>query len=223
MKDNASKCNNRIIKNLRRKGIKIVGKDVFISPSAVLERGVVIYSPSYICGETHLYEGAEIVSSYLNNASIGKNSKVLSSNIINSVVGESCTVGPWAHLRDGASVGDNCRIGDFVEIKNASLGEGCKVAHLAYVGDTTLGKRVNVGCGVVFANYDGKIKYMSVIEDDCFIGCNCNIVAPVHVQRGAYIAAGTTLTQDLNEDDLCVGRCRERIITRGAVGRYKRE
>jgi bifunctional UDP-N-acetylglucosamine pyrophosphorylase/glucosamine-1-phosphate N-acetyltransferase len=224
MKKNGEKSQRQIIKKLKKTGVEIVGNDIYISPQAVIERGVKIHSPAHICGATHIYEGAEVCPySYVENATIGKNAKILASCVTDSAVGEGTSVGPYANLRDNASVGNFCRIGDFVEIKRASLSEGCKVAHLAYVGDASLGKRVNVGCGAVFANFDGKAKHMSVIEDDCFIGCNCNIVAPVHMQRGAYIAAGTTLTHNLSEDDLCVGRCRERVIERGAIGRYKRD
>ena len=134
-------------------------------------------------------------------------------------VGSGSRIGPYAYLRKGAKVGHGCRVGDFTEIKNASLGDGSKMAHLAYLGDADVGKNCNVGCGAVFVNYDGREKRRSVVEDDCFIGSNCNIVAPVHMGRGAYLACGTTLTQDLSAGDFCVGRSRE-TVKPGRGGTY---
>ena len=103
-----------------------------------------------------------------------------------------------------------------MEIKNSSLGERCKAAHLAYIGDATLGKNVNVGCGVVFANYNGKIKQRSAVGDGCFLGSNCNLIAPVTLGEGVFLAAGTTLTRDLSSSDFCIGRSRERVKEGGA-------
>jgi bifunctional UDP-N-acetylglucosamine pyrophosphorylase/glucosamine-1-phosphate N-acetyltransferase len=209
------------IRAFKRAGVKFIGKQVYVGRDVVIESGACICSPCHITGATHICAGVQVLSyTYIDGAYIGKNSKVISSTLTACRVGESCTVGPYAYLRQNANVGDFCRVGDFVEIKNASLGKGSKVAHLAYVGDAKVGANVNIGCGVVFANFNGKAKHMSQVDDDCFIGCNCNIVAPVHVKRGAYIAAGTTLCTDLEEGDFCIGRCRERIIFGGGKGRY---
>ncbi|MBP5242505.1 MAG: hypothetical protein J6Z36_02300, partial [Clostridia bacterium] len=108
----------------------------------------------------------------------------------NCAVGTGSKIGPYAYLRQGSKVGRNCRLGDFTEMKNASLGDNSKMAHLAYLGDADVGKNCNIGCGAVFVNYDGKCKRRAVVEDDCFIGSNCNIIAPAHIKKGAYIAAG---------------------------------
>ncbi len=99
-------------------------------------------------------------------------------------------MGPFAYLRPNSEVGNHCKVGDFVEIKNSRLDDGAKAAHLTYVGDSDVGKKVNLGCGVVFVNYDGSKKYRSVVEDGAFIGCNVNLVSPVHVGKDAYVAAG---------------------------------
>ena len=106
-------------------------------------------------------------------------------------------------------MGNHCRIGDFVEIKNANIGNGTKVSHLTYVGDADLGERINLGCGVVFSNYDGKRKHRSTVEDDAFIGCNVNLVSPVRIEKGAYIAAGSTITKDVPAGALSIARSRQ--------------
>jgi bifunctional UDP-N-acetylglucosamine pyrophosphorylase/glucosamine-1-phosphate N-acetyltransferase len=118
-------------------------------------------------------------------------------------------------------------VGDFVEVKNSSLGRGSKASHLTYIGDSDVGDNVNLGCGVVFVNYDGKSKHRSTVRDGAFIGCNVNIVSPVTVGEGAYVAAGTTLTRDVPEGALAVGRAKERnidgwVARRGLLGARKR-
>ena len=115
----------------------------------------------------------------------------------------------FAYLRPGSKVGAGCRIGDFVELKNAVIGDGTKVPHLTYVGDAQIGERANIGCGVVFVNYDGHKKHRTTVGDGAFIGCNTNLVAPVTVGRGAYTAAGSTITEDVPEDALAIARCRQ--------------
>ena len=123
-------------------------------------------------------------------------------------IGGGTTVGPYAYLRPGCEIGSGCRIGDFVELKNAQIDDGAKVSHLAYIGDATVGKRVNFSCGSITSNYDGAKKHRTVIGDDAFIGCNTNLVAPVTVGEGAYTAAGTTVTQDVPPHALAIGRVR---------------
>ena len=124
-------------------------------------------------------------------------------------VGRGARVGPFANLRAGAEIGDRCRVGDFVEIKNAFVGEGSKVSHLAYIGDARVGKNVNVGCGVVFCNYDGRKKHFSEVGDGAFIGSNVNLVAPVKIGAGAFVAAGTTVTRDVPAGACVIGRVRQ--------------
>ena len=101
------------------------------------------------------------------------------------------------------------RIGDFVEVKNAKIDDGSKVSHLTYVGDGEIGKNVNIGCGVVFVNYDGKKKHRIIVEDNAFVGCNTNLVAPVRVEKNSYIAAGSTITDDVPQDALAIARARQ--------------
>lgn len=183
-----------------------------VSFFAEVGEGALIHSGARILGRCKIGENVEISGdSVLIDSVVGDWTTVRSSMLVNSSVGNGCSVGPFAYLREESEVGDGCRVGDFVELKRAKLGSGTKAAHLAYVGDAELGKKVNIGCGAVFANYDGKKKSRTLVGNGCFIGSNCNLIAPLKLGDGAFLAAGTTLTQDLNAEDFCVGRCRETV------------
>ena len=132
--------------------------------------------------------------------------------ILESKIGDNTSVGPFAYIRPGSSVGRNCKVGDFVEVKNSNLGDGSKSAHLTYIGDADIGENANLGCGVVFVNYDGTNKYRSEIGDGVFIGCNANIISPIKIEDGAYVAAGSTVTRNVPEDALCVARAKQKNI-----------
>lgn len=188
----------------------VVGQDTVIYPGVVLQKG------SIIGANCTLYQGSRIENSELANGVTVENSVMQ-----NAKVGENTTVGPYAYLRPGTVVGRNCRVGDFVEIKNATIGDGTKVSHLTYVGDAELGEDINIACGVVFSNYDGKKKHITKVEDRAFIGCNTNLIPPVHVGEGAYIAAGSTITKDVPADALVIARAREVIKEGRGAGRYK--
>ena len=121
------------------------------------------------------------------------------------------SVGPYARLRR-ATIGEDCRVGDFVEVKNSTLENGVKAAHLSYIGDAAVGERTNVGCGTVFCNYDGKTKHKTTVGCDCFIGANTNLVAPLVVGDKAFIAAGTTVTRDVDEKTFTIGRVRQDTV-----------
>ena len=194
---------------------------VYISPDSVIEEGARIFPPAHVIN-SRICAGAQIMPfSYVENSRVGENSRVISSTVTNSVICSDCTVGPYAYLRQNAYVGEGCRIGDFVEIKNSTLGKGCRAAHLSYIGDATLGERVNVGCGAVFCNYDGFKKHSTVVGDGVFIGANSNLIAPLTIGGGAFIAAGTTVSSDLKEGDFCIGRQRERILPEEGAKRYE--
>ena len=136
-------------------------------------------------------------------------------------IGADCQVGPFAYLRPGTKTGNHCRIGDFVEIKNATLGNNTKASHLAYIGDAEVGDRVNFGCGAITVNYDSKDKHLTVIEDDAFVGSNVNLVAPVVIHSGAYIAAGSTINMEVPEDALAIARERQ-TNKEGGAKKYKK-
>lgn len=178
----------------------IIGRGVRLEPNIILEGRVVIGDYSVI--------GA---NSILRNCSIGENTIVCSSYIEDSKVGDRVTIGPFAYIRKDSVIADNCRIGDFVEIKKSVLHKGVKSAHLTYIGDAEVGECTNVGCGTVFANYNGIIKQRTVVGKRVFIGCNSNLVAPLSVGDNAYIAAGSTVTADVPNESLCIARQRQII------------
>jgi bifunctional UDP-N-acetylglucosamine pyrophosphorylase/glucosamine-1-phosphate N-acetyltransferase len=127
------------------------------------------------------------------------------------VIGQGTRVGPFAYIRPGSVIGSGVKVGDFVEIKNSRIGDGSKVPHLAYVGDAKVGTNTNIGCGVITANYDGKKKSVTEIGNDAFIGSNCNLVAPVKVGDGAYVAAGSTITDEVPPRALAIARSRQTV------------
>jgi bifunctional UDP-N-acetylglucosamine pyrophosphorylase/glucosamine-1-phosphate N-acetyltransferase len=175
-----------------------IGRDTVVYPGNVLEAGTVI-------GEgCTLYPNSRI-----SRSRIGDNTDITASVITETVIGSCCHVGPFAYTRPGSRIGSNIKIGDFVEIKNSNIGDGTKISHLTYVGDADVGRDVNLGCGVVFVNYDGKKKHRTTVEDGAFIGCNTNLVAPVKVGKRGYTAAGSTITEDVPEDALAIARSRQ--------------
>jgi bifunctional UDP-N-acetylglucosamine pyrophosphorylase/glucosamine-1-phosphate N-acetyltransferase len=184
----------------------------FIDKTVKIGKNVKIEAFCVIKGNSVLEDGAIIESfSYIENSHIGRNTVVKSSRIMDSVVGEDCSVGPWAHIRQKASIGNSCRIGNYVEVKDSVIGDNTKAAHLTYIGDATIGKGCNIGCGVIFCNFDGINKHKSVVEDNVFIGSNCNIIAPITLAQGTYIASGTTVTDSTNKHDMVIGRTRAEV------------
>ena len=124
-------------------------------------------------------------------------------------IGDACIIGPYAYLRPQTELAEGVKVGDFVELKNSQVGPGSKIPHLSYVGDATVGAKVNIGAGTILVNYDGKHKHRSVIEDNAFVGCNSNLVSPVNIGQGAYVAAGSTITKDVPADALAIARSRQ--------------
>lgn len=177
---------------------------VEIGAETVIEPGVYLKGKTVIGSECFITSGSEIVDS-----TIGDHVIVKSSCIEESLVHDNVDIGPFAHLRPKAEIKATAHIGNFVEVKNAQVGEGTKVGHLTYVGDATLGKEINVGCGVVFVNYDGKNKHHTNVGDNAFIGSASNLVAPVNVGEGAFIAAGSTINQDVPKDAMGIARARQ--------------
>ena len=145
-------------------------------------------------------------NSTIKNCIIAEGSNITDSYMEDSLIGKNCSIGPYSRLRPRSNIGDNCKIGNFVEIKNAQLGKNVKASHLSYIGDAIVGDNVNVGCGVVFANYDGVKKRISIVGNNCFLGSNVNIIAPVKIKDDSYICAGTTVTRDTIEGDFVIGR-----------------
>jgi bifunctional UDP-N-acetylglucosamine pyrophosphorylase/glucosamine-1-phosphate N-acetyltransferase len=124
-------------------------------------------------------------------------------------VGNRVNIGPYAHVRPASDIRDDVKVGNFVEVKKSVIDDGSKVSHLSYIGDAEIGKNVNVGCGSITVNYDGLNKFKTIIEDDVFVGCNTNLIAPVTVGRGALVAAGSTITKDVPEVALSIARAKQ--------------
>ena len=183
-----------------------------IDPRAVVEEGAKVLAGAYVLGNSVIGAGTVIYpNSVIANSVVGKNVVIKSSYIEDSVVEDNVEIGPFAHLRPNSQVCTNAKVGNFVEIKNATLGKGSKASHLAYVGDADVGENCNIGCGAIFVNYNGKTKNRTMVGNNCFIGSNCNIIAPVTIAENSYICAGTTLTVDTENADFVIGRCRETI------------
>ena len=181
-----------------------------ISPLAKVGKGSFIASGCRIDGSSVIGDGCTLTgATIINNSKIGNNTSVTSCVILESEVGDNVSAGPFAYIRPHSKVGNNVKVGDFVEIKNAVIGNGTKISHLTYVGDSDVGSGVNFGCGTVTVNYDGLKKHRTVIGDNAFIGCNTNLVAPVTVGEGAFIAAGSTITDDMPALSFAIARQRQ--------------
>ena len=199
-----------VLYDLAAAGVSIWDYDnTYVEPTVFVGAGAELLPGTVLRGTTSIADGCMIgPNSYLENVKVGENTRVNASQVYDSEIGADTTVGPFAYVRPGSRIGSHVRCGDFVEVKNSTIGDGTKISHLTYVGDSDLGKDINLGCGVVFVNYDGKVKNRSKVEDHAFIGCNCNLVAPVHVGKNAYLAAGSTVVEDVPEDALFVARSR---------------
>lgn len=185
----------------------------YIEKSVRIGRDTILYPGTHLSGKTIIGEDCEVgPNAHLDNVILGNAVSVKESTLMDSSVDERTTVGPYAYVRPGCKIGTDVKIGDFVEVKNSSIGNGTKISHLTYVGDAEVGERVNLGCGVVFVNYDGKNKFKTVVEDDSFVGCNVNLVSPVTVEKGAYVAAGSTITKNVPAGALGVARQRQTNI-----------
>lgn len=184
--------------------------NTYIDPRVTIGPGTIILPGTILRGSTVIGANCQIgPNALIENCAVGDGCVVNASQAYDSTLGSGVRVGPFAHIRPKCQVGDGCKVGAYVEIKNAVFGQDTKMAHLTYVGDADVGSRVNFGCGTITSNYDGFRKFRTVIGDDVFIGCNTNLVPPVAVGDGAYVAAGTTVTRDVEPDSLAIGRVRQ--------------
>ncbi|MBQ1242006.1 MAG: glucosamine-1-phosphate N-acetyltransferase [Oscillospiraceae bacterium] len=204
-------CRQKIIEKHLAGGVQVLDSNsVYIDPRVEIGEGTVLLPGTILRGNTKIGKDCTIgPNAMIRDCVIGDETEVNASQLNESTVGKNTTVGPFAYVRPNSVIGDKVRVGDFVEIKNSVIGNGTKISHLTYVGDTDCGERINFGCGTVTTNYDGFKKYRCTIEDDSFIGCNTNLIAPVKVGKGSYIAAGSTVTEDVPEDALAVARARQ--------------
>lgn len=217
----------KTIENLMNKKVRFcdysaqISPDVEIGENSVIKPGVIIEAGCKI--------GRDCVigpNTVLSQCTIGDGVSVNASQAYDSSIGDNTTVGPFAHIRNHCKIGKNCRIGNFVELKNSIVMDGSKVSHLSYIGDAELGENVNMGCGTITVNYNGVGKYKTIISDNAFIGCNSNLIAPVKIGKGAFVAAGTTVHEDVPDDALAISRPKQTVKPGGALkilGLYRKK
>ncbi|GCL44250.1 MULTISPECIES: bifunctional UDP-N-acetylglucosamine diphosphorylase/glucosamine-1-phosphate N-acetyltransferase GlmU [Nostocales] len=183
---------------------------ITIDETVELQPDVIIEPQTHLRGKTVIKSGSRIgPGSLIENSNLGENVTVLYSVVTDSIIQNNTRIGPYAHLRGHANVGVGCRIGNFVELKNTQLGDRTNVSHLSYLGDTTAGTQVNVGAGTITANYDGVNKHRTIIGDRTKTGSNSVLVAPITIGNDVYIAAGSTVTEDVADDALVIARSRQ--------------
>ena len=175
-----------------------IGQDTIIYPGTIIKSGTKIGQECIIGPHTEI-----------SHCEIGNATTIRQSVAHDSAIGSNVNIGPFAHIRPQSQIGDDVKVGNFVEIKKSVFGTGSKASHLSYIGDAEVGSNVNIGCGSITVNYDGKNKFLTKIGDDVFIGCNSNLVAPVTIEDGAYVAAGSTITKDVPKEALSIARARQ--------------
>lgn len=215
-----AELNRRTVEGWMREGVTVIDPaTTWIDTDVTLGRDVVVHPGTTLAGATTVGDDVELgPDTRLRDCEVGTGASVVRSEARLAVIGAGAVVGPWSYLRPGTSLGARGKIGAFVETKKTVIGEGSKVPHLSYVGDTTIGERVNVGAGTITANYDGASKFPTVIGDGAFIGSGTVLIAPVEVGVGAYVAAGSAVTDQVPGGDLAVARARQRNVE-GWAGR----
>lgn len=199
-------------------------QSTFIGSDVKIGKNVRIAPGNIVMGNTVIGDGVTLkCGNVIENCVIDDGATVDSSRLYSSFVGKRTKVGPFAYVRPESVIGEDCRIGDFVEIKKSVIGNGSKVSHLSYVGDCEMGANCNVGCGVVFCNYDGKDKHKAFVGDNVFIGSNSNLIAPIRIGSGAFIAAGSTLTDGVPDNALAVARSRQTVKPDWTGNKYRRD
>ncbi|AYK06162.1 MULTISPECIES: bifunctional UDP-N-acetylglucosamine diphosphorylase/glucosamine-1-phosphate N-acetyltransferase GlmU [Brevibacillus] len=201
----------RIAVEHMKNGVTIIDPaSTYIEADVVIGADTIIEPNSYLRGKTVIGTDCKIgPQTELTNMQVADGVSISYSVLVDSQVDEQATVGPFAYVRPQTHIGSNVKIGDFVELKNAKIGAGSKVPHLSYLGDAEIGQGVNVGCGTISVNYDGAKKHKTVVGDRSFIGCNSNLVAPVTVGHDAYVAAGSTINQDVPDGAFAIARERQ--------------
>jgi bifunctional UDP-N-acetylglucosamine pyrophosphorylase/glucosamine-1-phosphate N-acetyltransferase len=197
------------------RGVNFIDPDaVFIGPSVAIGRETVIYPNVFLQGDTRVGSGCTIFPNVrIIDSSILDGATVKDSSVIEeSTIGREAQVGPFAHLRPGSKIGNAARIGNFVEVKKSTIGGGTKAMHLTYIGDSEVGRKVNIGAGTITCNYDGRKKHKTVIGDEVFVGSDSQLVAPVRLGKGSYVGAGSTVTEDVPAGALALSRARQRNL-----------
>ncbi|MBB5334942.1 bifunctional UDP-N-acetylglucosamine diphosphorylase/glucosamine-1-phosphate N-acetyltransferase GlmU [Pectinatus brassicae] len=203
-------------RQLMAEGVTIMDPaTTYIDVDVTVGRDTIIYPSTWIEGQSKIGSNCEIgPCSRFSDTMIGDEAVISFTYAHECEIGAKTTIGPYVHLRPNTKIAAGVHIGNFVEVKNSNVGEGTKLPHLSYIGDSDIGSGVNMGCGTITVNYDGKVKQRTVIEDDAFVGCNSNLIAPVTVGKGSYVGAGSTITQDVPAGELAVGRSRQKNIAK---------
>lgn len=199
----------RLINDMIEYGVNFLLTDnIYIGSNVKIEKGAVIYPGCFISGNSKIGKDSIIeTGSVIINSKIGRSSSIKSYSVLeNAIVYNKVSIGPFGRLRPGAVIKDGAKIGNFVEIKNSSFGENSKAQHLSYIGDSEVGKDVNIGAGVITCNYDGFKKHKTIIKDKAFIGSDSQLIAPIVIERGSYVASGTTVTKNVPEGSLAISR-----------------
>ncbi|MCL2798444.1 MAG: hypothetical protein FWD58_10420, partial [Firmicutes bacterium] len=201
----------RILNYHMERGVQIEdAASTFVGPDVIIDAGARIGPFNVIKGASVIKAGATLTAGNLIvDGIVSEGATVDASRVFKSFIGKGTKVGPYAYIRPQTIIGENCRIGDFVEIKASIIGSGCKISHLSYIGDCEMGEGCNIGCGVVFVNYDGKDKHKAKVGNRVFIGSNVNVIAPIVIEDGAFIAAGSTVDKSVPAGALAVARARQ--------------
>ncbi len=209
----ASYLRERINARLMRSGVTMIDPaSTYIDAGVEVGRDTVLYPQCILEGKTVVGENCRLGPGlHLVDTRLGNSVHCQQALVIDSSLEDGANVGPFVHIRPGSRIGAATRIGNFVEVKNSSIGQGSKVPHLSYVGDTQMGPDVNMGAGSIVVNFDGRRKHVTSIEEGAFVGCNSNLVAPLKIGRGAFIAAGSTITRDVPPDALVISRSKQEI------------
>ncbi len=214
--------NSKIISEWMEKGVTFISSAAtLVHPSVSIGKDTIIYPNTYLEGNTSIgknciiYPGARICDSVLGNGVLVKDCTVIE----NSKIEDMSTIGPFAHLRPHSALGRNVKIGNFVELKKAVIGDNTKASHLSYLGDAIVGENVNIGAGTITCNYDGQKKHITKIDSDVFVGSDSQLVAPVTIGKGAYVAAGATVIKNVPPGALAISRVKQRNIENWAKKR----
>jgi bifunctional UDP-N-acetylglucosamine pyrophosphorylase/glucosamine-1-phosphate N-acetyltransferase len=215
----------RMINHWKDKGVLFTdGYSVFISPQTEIGKGTRIYPGVHIEGATRIGQGCVIYPNVrITDSTIEAGAVVKDSTLIEgSTIRREASVGPFAHVRPGSEIGSHAKVGNFVELKKALIGSGTKASHLSYLGDAKIGRDVNIGAGTITCNYDGVSKHLTTIEDNVFIGSDSQLVAPVKIGKGAYVGAGSTITEDVPAHALALSRAAQKNVEGWAVRRQSK-
>lgn len=204
----------RKLEQLMAEGVSVIDvNNTYVDTTVTIGRDTVLYPGTILEGTTVIGEDCQIGPYVrMTNVKMGDRDHLQFTYAHDCEIKNACEIGPFVHFRPNTVIGNDVKVGNYMEVKNSSVGDGTKLPHLSYIGDSDVGSGVNIGCGTITVNYDGKNKHRTTIGDHAFIGCNSNLVAPVSVGESAYVGAGSTITKNVPDKALSVARARQRNI-----------